>query len=321
MAERTDAARGSGEASERLSLRPLALPDASRIDGLKLLETGDGPVLLFSTQERTALGGYEMLIRAAPVNDPARVTRVAAVERLLPVPPLWDARLRANGEIELVFELAGGAINALMLQDAAGARRSVSAAHPFESFHRPHFVRVAPGSRSADVGAVADHKAVVVFPDALVSNAPSYVALASGAEGLVGGMVDRWVVLKILVGGPALFDVMPGQLALARTAPVRGQQTGAMPFPGTLAYEFDATGLGHEVAVFATGTPAVLLLSARPAEPRLFDAPNLQWLSLLSRPAMAVGATHLHLAALVEPGTPGAVVLYGAIPLSALKEP
>jgi hypothetical protein len=321
MAERTDATRGSGEPSERLPLKPLALPDASRIDGLKLLDTRDGPVLLFSTQERTAQGGYELLIRAAPVNAPARVTKVAAVEKLLPARALWDARLNANEKIELVFELAGGAINALMLQDAAGARRSVSAAHPFESFHRPHFVRVALGALSEDVGAVADHKSVVVFPDALVSKPPAYVALASSAEGLVGEGVSGWAVLKALVGGPALFDVMPGQLVLAWTSTVKGPQTGPLPFPSTLVYEFDAARLGNEVAVFATGTPAALLLSSRPARQRLFDAPDLQWLSRLSQPTMAVGATHLHLAALVEPGTPGARVLYGAIPLATLLGP
>ena len=320
MADRSNTAGGSGEASKNIPLRPLAIPDAPRIDGLKLLETGDSLMLLFSTQERRVPSSYEMIIQTVPLTNPVRVTRIATVERLLPVPPTWDARITKRGEVELVFELAGGALNALMRQDATGATQNVSAAYPFESFHRPHFVRVAPGNRSADIGAVAERKTVVVFPGSMQGNAPAYNALASGADGLVGGTTARWVVLKTLLSGPSLFDVSPGQLALARASTGRGQQASPMPFPGIIAYEFDAAALGHEVAVFATGTPAALLLSTQPAKPLQFDVPDHRWLSMLSRPTMAVSATHLHFAALAEPGTPSAAVLYGAIPLSALQE-
>jgi hypothetical protein len=194
-------------------MRPLRLADAPAIDALKLVEKAGQPTLLYSTRAGRDGGPYELVIHAVTVADATRTTEVARISQLLP-PPSWDARPVGDRYV-ILYEMSGGAVGAILFQDVQGDTRRVSVEHPFESFSRPHFVRGWTSTGTPDVGAVADLKKVVVFPGGTVQPV-KYVALADGADGIVGGTTDRWVVAKSIMSGDALFGTLPGRLTLSR---------------------------------------------------------------------------------------------------------
>jgi hypothetical protein len=298
-----------------LTLRPVRIAGARAIDGLKLVEAAGQPTLLYSTQAETPDRRYELVIRAAPIADMTRATEVARIGRMLPTPPQWDAR-PVGDRYEIVYEMAGGAVNAVLFQDGQGNTRRVSDEHPFESFTRPHFVRAGRGS-TTDVGAVADLKKVVVFPRGTIQSA-AYTALADGADGIVGGTMDRWVVAKSAMSGAALFDTLPGRLTLSW---VGATDVRRIMVPDLLVYELDAAPLANDIVVFATSKPALLIRDRRLDRPYQLAAEDRRWLLWLSQPTILVTAQSVHLAALAHPGRDEAVVLYAAMPITALGGP
>jgi hypothetical protein len=304
----TSGTTGTQDDGPVLALRPLRIADASTIDGLKLV-LGDGqPILVYSTQVQTP--PYALVVHAAPIADIARVSEVARIARTLPVAPLWDARL-VGSRYEILYELAGGAVNAILLQDAAGASTGVSDAHPMESFTHPHFVRAGVQGQTTDVAAVADLKRLVVFPGG-AKQPVKYAALADGADGVVGGTAGYWTVAKSAMSGESLFDTLPGRITMSG---IGGSGRRSVTVPDLLAYELDAAPLGNDVVIFATSRPALVILGQRPERQYRLTAENRSWLLQLSRPTILVTSQFVHLAAIVSPGSDRAAILYGAIPI------
>lgn len=299
--------------NQALMLRPLEVADAPTIDQLKLVEKAGQPTLLYSTDVEPEAGHYQLVIRSAPVADITRATEVARIDKLLPARTLWDAR-PVGDRYEILYEMATGAMNDILFRDVQGDVRRVSSEHELESFSRPHFVRLGTGAVTSDVGAVAELKNVVVFPGGTTDGA-KYVVLADGADGIVGGNTERWVVSKDRMSGATLFNTLPGRLTLSR---VGATNTSRTTVPDVLAYEFDAAPLGNDFVIFATSKPAFLLLGRRPERPYRFSADDRSALLWLSRPTILVTAQFVHVAALLRPGTDQAAILYAAVPLGAL---
>lgn len=306
-----------------LTLHALSIADAAAIDAVRLIDTGHGPMLLSSTQA-AAERGSELVIRAAPIADPAASFEVARVPQLLPPPPWWDARA-VTGGCEVVCTRAGGAADAILHIDAAGTSRMVSAEHWMESFSRPRFVGV------SDVGAVVAASngkpaRVVVFVDGL-ARPVSYTELGAGDDGVVGrsplaardaqflpeyaGEHAHWAAVKTNERGYTVrrhlagTAVDPGQLVLR----IYGCH------PTGLAhgvYEVDAAPLAGDIVAIATGLPARLVLGGRPERPCRLAAADSDWLHELARPAILVAGGHVHVAALVRFRTAGAFVVHGA---------
>jgi hypothetical protein len=307
----TTAGASAQDDNQTLTLRPLPI-EASAIDGLQLVDTPDGPMLLYSTQSEQDGRSYALVIRALTIGDAPRSVEVARIPRLLPVPPQWDARPAGAGW-EVVYEVAGGAVNWIERRDAQGNVTNVSAEYPIESFTRPHFVKT--GGASPDIGAVVDLQRVVVFPGG-ARQAVKYVVLAEGADGLVGGATERWVVSKNMMSGIALFDAPAGRLTISRGA--GGAAGRSLMVPDLIVHEIAADDLGGDVLVFATGRPAVLIAGRRPDRPYAVAAENRSWLLQLSRPTLLVTADRVHVAAVANPLTGQAQVVYGSVPLRAL---
>lgn len=299
------------DANRTFVMNPLPVPNAPAIDGLALVERRGVPTLLFSTQ--AAGPGYQLVLHAAPVADASRAAEVMRIDRMLPVPPAWDARPAGTG-FDVVYERALGAVNAIVFRDAQGNTVSVSEAHPSESFSRPHFVDAAGGP---DIAATADFRRIVVFPGGARA-AVKYLPLADGADGVVGGAAERWAASKNSMSGEPMFDVLPGRLTVTRIG-AGGTRT-AETVPDFLAYELDAAPNGGDVVIFATSRPAQVFLASRAERPFRLSAANRAWLLQLSRPAVLVTAQAIHLAAIAQPQTDEAAVLYGTLPLSALAE-
>jgi hypothetical protein len=308
-------AAGEQDDGQPFMLRPLPIADPPAIDAIKLVERQGQITLLYSTQDRSRPYQYQLVIHAAPVADITRTSEVARIARMLPVTPRWDAQPAGNG-YEIVYEVAGGAINDIDLQDAQGNSTTVSTEHSHESFTRPHFVRRGGDAGTSDVGAVADRKRVVVFPGGTKA-AVKYTALADGDDGIVGGAQDRWVAAKNIMSGATLFNAPPGRLTLSLSGAVG---TGSRVVPDLLVYEFDADAVANDIVVFATSKPALLILGRRPERPFRLAADNRNSLSQLSRPTVLVTSQFVHLAAVVSPRTDQAAILYGAVPVGALLQ-
>ena len=296
-------------------LRELPVAEASAIDGLKLVEKAGQITLLYSTQEQSEPYPYALVIHAAPLSDTARASEVARIPRRLGVAPLWDAR-PAGDRYEILYEVAGGAINDIGLQDAEGNVRHLAAKHALESFTRPHFVRQDGGAATSDVGAVADRTKVVVFPGGTKEDV-NYVVLADGDDSIVGGTTERWVAAKNFMSGESLFNTLPGRLTLSFVLPAGTRST---TVPDVLVYEFDAAPLASDVVVFATSKPALLILGSRPHRPFRLTAENRQSLSQVSRPSILVNSQFVHLAAIANARSDRAAILYGAVPIAALGQ-
>ncbi len=305
-----------------IRLRSLPVQGASQIDGLRLVETQAGPVLLYSTQvcrtPRRGLYDCEMRISAVAADQPERVTPVATLPRLLPSPPSWDARA-VQGGYEVLFEEAGGAIYSLQLRDASSQITSPSSARFLQSFTRPRFVRGMAAAQSRATIAIVDDQKLAVLPE--VGAQP--IVLVDAAEGVVGrAQHDFWAVTKTFVGGPAMYDESPGRLAVSRWAGFDAAAgASSTAFPGFLGFEFDAAWLGNDVIVFATGKPAALLRSSQPARAIALVAEDRQWLSRLSRPTISVANGRVHVAAIVDPATEGARIVYGDFAVDVALRP
>ena len=315
--------QGGATAGGALKLEVLPIVDVAQVDGLKLLQTAEGTQLLYSKQvcRSPALGLYDcaMEIRAVAVSDPSHAVLVASLPRLLPPRPGWDARVSAAGAYEFLYEEAGGAVNRLLHRDPAGRVTSPSAAHPFGSFTGPRFVRGGPAA-AGEMSAVLNSRTMVLFPASKGGPPSKSVALGSAVDGVVGG--GYWTVLKTRLAGETSFDVTPGRLSWLRfNTPAAAAAASPQPFPGFLAFELDALDVGGEVVVFATGKPAALLTGSAPARPIHLAAEDRSWLSALSRPTLSLAANRIQLAAIANPGTPEARVLYGDFPVAALVPP
>lgn len=303
-------------------LRELPIVDSPHVDGIKLVAVRDKLMLIYSIQKSDPPLHYEMAVFAASVEEPAAMEPVATVKRLLPAPPMWDARYdEATQSLELIYEQAGGALSSLIFQDGAGRATCITSNHPFESFFRPHFLRGAERT-TPDIGAVVDNRSVVVFPHSAKLEPTEYVSLTPHGDGLVGQSDERWVVAKSVLSGSALFDVLPGRLSLMHfPTDQRQQEPRSTAFPDVVAFEFDAANVDSDVVVFATGKPSVLLLGSRPGRPKHLTASDRRWLGRLSRPTIHVASEFVHLAAIANRESPHAVVLYAEIPIRQLLSP
>jgi len=247
---------------------------------------------------------------------------VASLPRPLPPPPRWDARATEGGGYEILFEETGGALYRLRLRAPSGALSSPSAAEPLRSFSAPRFVRSSQGDGSAPaVTASLDGKTLAVFAGA--RGAPSAcIALADAPEGVAGHAAGLWVVTRTTVSGEPAFDALPGRLAFLRLTRLDAAAvTSTTAFPDLLAYELDAAPLDGDVVVLATGKPAVVVLASRPARAIALAAREPGRASRLSRPTISTGGGRVRVAAIANPGTNDARIMYGDFPAAALTLP
>jgi hypothetical protein len=208
-----------------------------------------------------------MTISAVSIAEPNRPTCVAVASRPLPPPPRWDARPSGLDRYDIVYDQAGGALFRLLRLDGSGHRASPSAAYPFQSFHSPRFVRGSASAPDAGVAAILDKKAAVVFSSGMAASGAVTVAPAQAAVTGKEGEADWWLVAMTAVSVPRSFGGLPGLLSLLRFSGLGGAPMSITSFPGVIVAEFDAVAIDGDVAVFATGHSALLLLETNRRSP------------------------------------------------------
>jgi len=311
-------ASGNESPQTVVTLKKIGLKEAPTVDRVKLVGTRDSVVLLYSIRG-AELHGSTVAIYATTPAEPERSASVMKIRTLLPARIAWDARIKDGDSYELVYEVAGGALNSLRFASATGEALDITTHYPFESFFHPHFIRSNSQNITPAVAATVDKKKIVLFKQVGTAQEPTYRDLSVGDDGIVGGENEPWVVVKHGQSGQALFDVLPGRLGLVSSrSPKSGAAAQEIVFPDRVAYEFDAAPLADDVLVFATGKPSVLLLGSRRAHPIQLSARERSWLGRLSSPSLYVDGTLVHIAGLLNPGAATAAVLYGSCPVADL---
>jgi hypothetical protein len=246
---------------------PDAAVDAAAVRSLRLVAGPDGPRLAYSV---TRPSGQPVLRHVTTVMLRATPGRAEAplveVPQLLPPPPAWDLAHLPSGGYELVYEVAGGALNALVLRSTlpSGDEQRVSGQHPLESFAQPRFVREAPPP--APVLAEHDDDLVVFTRPAAGQPFPKYRRITAGSGAVALTTAGGYLLFyKVLVPGPERGeDLSPGVLhVLPLSADFAPLGEPARPFGERVVYELDAaTGDGRACVLATTQAGAALLCGA-----------------------------------------------------------
>ncbi len=238
--------------------------EAPAADSLRLMRDKGGVLLVVSrTTPTPPLGANTVFSAFAPASPGAPWSVLAQVHEVVPAQPAWDVAAGPDGRPEIVYEKPGGAINALILRNAAGETQPVSAAYPLQSFSAPRFARPS-GVPPAWLTAIADNRTCVAFPPA---GSAAYHSLGECAEGLLVKTGVGFVYLcKTRVPGPVRGNLLsPGRIHIAALdAELRPAGPPVQLFGG-IVYEFDADIIQGRLVVLAT-TPKGVMIAAGPAQ-------------------------------------------------------
>lgn len=309
-----------------LSLRPLAVPKAAALAGIKLLEAPGGVQLVLAATERKAAAQAETSLTVMPVGGAGEggARPFSAWPQVLPVPPAWDLALDKSGaRLALVHDEALGATFTLRLTGFDRSAGRLAEAAALASHTRPRFVGKRDDAAERRITAIADKAQAVLFELGAGGTYERKATLCECIDALVLPYLDRFVLLYKTRAPGLEGDPRPGAgtlhwrpldarlVPLAEALPLFGAQT---------VFEFAADTTGVDIAVLATTPEGTrLAVASAPAGPwsvsGLVEAAHGQ---ALSRPALALTAEGVHLALLEHAGSARARVLYGHAPLASL---
>jgi len=284
-----------------LSLSPFALESAAEIESVRLLALADRPHLV--TSATAATGGASTRYSSTPLHGERSSSVLADIPQLLAVPPRWDIASGDRGGSAIVYEVAGGAMNALFLarpsSDEPGGEPAawLTAHHPRESFGHPRFFK---GRRGGDLAlsAIVENTRAVAF---LGPPGGAYTPLIEAAEALVvrcgSGLV---LIYKRTRPGPVRgSDIFRGVLRCVRLGDgLRPRGSVLAPFGDTTVFELDADVHGDEVVIFATleAGVALALLRAEGEGLAVVARRSVRHAAELIRPAILAAGGELHVA-------------------------
>lgn len=308
-----------GTNAQSLTYRTVEMSEPGSIGALRLLSTTSGLRLLTSTT-RAGGGGadaYQTSIRGIPLEGSGGAETVLTISHLLPVAPGWDASWEPDHSVSFIYDLAGGAVNSLVLE-GGGAEEAVAVSprYPMESFSSARFVRSGePGHRG--VTAVVDKARLVWFPPDAAGLSPDYRPLDDCYEGLMISRPGGWLLFcKSLVSGPSRGNVLPGALRVQLLDPdLNTVGAPSRPFGNLLIYEFDAAWMAAGLAVLAV-TERGMALATTPDQDTAYEADLLTVsdpAASYSRPSIASGTEQVTFAVLVGEGTADARVILGQL--------
>jgi len=293
-----------------LSLLPITVDDADEVESIRLLVLAGAPHLV--TSATAAMGGTSTRFASTPLHGGGTTSELAVTRQLLRVPPQWDVRSDEGGGPVLLYEIAGGATNALYLAriSSGGPSARLTGHHRTASFGRPRFVRGARAVGDLPFTAVADSARVVSF-----SGTPgaAYAARVAAED----GVLVHWDRGHVLIYKETRWGPVRGESAfrgVLRCVRLRDDLQPAgpalAPFGDATVFELDADVRDGALVVLATTLAGLSLAWLRDEGGALevaatLDAP--QKVELIRPSILAVGA-ELHVAALdLEPKDAGRV--------------
>ena len=260
---------------------PMAEGEIRTIHAIQLLPTSRGMELITASQDsdERGLSPYRMVLSAASLSAPAAdKVRLFEIDLFLPSLSAWEVTAGNDGQLMVVYEFNGGAVNALLIKEAAGNKRSVSHRYPFNSFHHPHFIRYAGAARGDAVLASQDKKEIVLFTKDKDGQFGNFQVLVKGDDAiLLEGDHGLLLLSKEATPGPSKFDRLPGALYFTRLTSDYQPEDSHPALPERLViYDFDACIHNDEIYLLAVADSGVVFLKASLQEERMRFVPLVE---------------------------------------------
>jgi hypothetical protein len=280
--------------------------DAAAVMAVRWLG-GTGAPMLVASARREGRGG-PMDSTLVFSSGPALRGEMLAAAQSLPSQPDWDVAVGASGAPVFVYTDAGGAVNALLLQDARDVL-PVTTGKPFESFQRPRFVKHAAGR---PLIAIQNEKSAIFFMTPGIEDGP-YRTLLDCDTALALARVDRYDLLyKMEKAGPPRGNLLaPGSLhAVELDSEFRTLGMATEPLPGAVVYQYDADMADVGTVILATTAIGTMLKVGHVA--RTFTELLPQE---MTSPSVLVARGRIYAAAIERAGTSSARIVMAELPL------
>jgi hypothetical protein len=228
-------------------------------EAIRAVRNKDTAFLTTSRTTSTPPLGAETTFAALPAKEGGDWRSIASVRQIVPAHPAWDAAADSGNRWQIVYEEAGGAVNALVIRALSGETRGLTGAYPMQSFSLPRFAKTFR-ELSLWVTAVLDNRICVALP---LAQAGPYTELGECAEGLLVKDGLGFVFLsKMRTPGKVRGNsIAPGKLQARRFGanlqPV-GEPTEALR--GTI-FQFDAVVAEGKLVIVATTSDGIVVAS------------------------------------------------------------
>jgi hypothetical protein len=235
------------------------------------------------TTSTPPLGAETTFAALDAVNPGGGWRSLASVHQIVPAQPAWDTGAGSGGQVQIVYEKAGGAINALALRAPSGETRVLTGEYPMRSFSLPHFAKYA-GGLPLWVTAIVDNRICVALP---VTQTGSYSELGECTEGLLvkGGSGFVFLAKKAVPGTVRGNSISPGRLQATPLGADLRQRGRPVEVAGGTIYQFDADMVGDKLVIAATIPRGIVVASTRMMDLR-FKSQEYAAPETLSYPAM-----------------------------------
>ncbi len=311
----------------KIALSPFGMENSSSITTIKLVESKDGVLLLWSATQKPAsnASGYETAINSIPFfRGEKTASRLFAIDQLLPPPPEWDAAVNPDDSFSLVFQRAGGAADNILVASSENPanRIQVPPGYPFDSYSKPRFVGRS-GKHPADaISSVENKERLVIFARGRDGAYKRHANYCECVDGMIVRHRKQFIVFyKADRPGPVRGnDIAPGALYCARISKT-GMETAVELFAGRTIFEFDVDASEESLAVFATSKEGSFLAKgASPDEPfETVECEEELGGEALSRPAILATPSRIFIAALENARTPKSRVVQATFSLDGRK--
>jgi len=266
-----------------IDFKPLGR-DYPEADTLRAVRHAGRAVLIVSrTTSTPPVGAQTTFASLEAANAAGGWINVASVRQIVPAQPAWDVAADSRGQFQIVYEKAGGAINALVVRAPTGDTRVLTGEYSMKSFSLPRFAKPSEEAPSW-VTAIVDNRTCVTLP---LAQAGPYHELGECAEGMLvkTGLGFVFLFKKTVPGIVRSNNIAPGQLqAMIFGTDLRSSGRPVEVVAGTI-FQFDADTVGGKLVVAAT-TPGGLVIASTAAANLRFNRKEYAAPATLTSPAM-----------------------------------
>jgi hypothetical protein len=292
----------------KIAWKAVDVPHAASITGVRWVSGREGPVLVASS----VLSGPQSRMDSTLVfsNVSARA-ELLKLPQSVPSIPDWDVSSDKDDRLTFVYTDAGGAINALMLQRPQTGAIAVSTGTPFESYHRPRFIKHAAGSPVLAIQG-EDQAIAIAFTDLGAGGYSNHHLLprCESALAIAGGNGYQLFYKSALPGPPRGNLIARGMLHLAGLDHgFKSSVAPSKPLGDVVVFEYDVERLRDRLAILATTASGTVLKIGEAMH--AFDEANPE---AMTSPSMLASGGKIYLAALQGAMTNSARVLVAYLP-------
>jgi hypothetical protein len=310
--------------ADEIKLRPIEQLPGAPVRAARLVNNGpDVTLLMSSTRPATATERAETTLFSMELGGKTRgPSQLLSIPQFLPPPPDWDAAWRPSEGLTVAYQKAGGALNAVLLQNiGAEPPASLTARHPFESFSRPRFVRGPTGAPRL-VSMIADNQTAVLFEVPIGNKPSSYKKLGHCEDAfVVTRQKGLGLLCKVTVPGPSLQNILPGTLSyISLGEDLQPLEVPVVLLGGQPVFGFDADLLGEKLVILAVTAagPRLETLGQSSGQAIRLALPT-DSKGNLSSPSLRIMSSQVYISLVDDEGSAAGRVVVGQAPQTALR--